>query len=116
MNHLSLGRPHGGLANLPRAFAGFAQNIGALLRGLPIQAARWHQHRRGLAALRALSDRQLRDIGICRAEIAMVAYGIADPREAASGEAAGGAAMRSVPKARKADNSDEKPIIGSCAA
>jgi uncharacterized protein YjiS (DUF1127 family) len=116
MFHLSSDRSHSGRDGGPGVFAGFAQNVGALLRGLPAQVVRWHKHRQGLAALRALSDRQLRDIGICRAEIAMVAYGLADPREAAAAEAAGGAAMRPVPQARKADNGDERPIAGSCAA
>lgn len=116
MFRLSSDRSRSGRAGGPGIFAGFAQNVGARLRGLPAQVICWHKHRQGLAALRALSDRQLRDIGICRVEIAMVAYGLADPREAAAAEAAGGAAMRPVPQTRKANNSDERPIAGSCAA
>jgi uncharacterized protein YjiS (DUF1127 family) len=116
MNRLSFDRSRAGLSALPRAFAGFAQGIGTLVRGLPAQAIRWHKHRQGLEALRALSDRQLRDIGICRAEIAMAAYGVVDPRGTGTAETTGGAAMRPVPQISKADNSDERPIVGSCAA
>jgi uncharacterized protein YjiS (DUF1127 family) len=104
-----------GLTGLSRALAGAARGIGILVRSVPAQALQWHERRKGLESLRALTDHQLRDIGLRRAEIVLAAYGLHDPHEASRMVTAAGAASRAVPATKKADNSDENPCIG-CAA
>ena len=115
MNRPSLVLSTLSLTGLSRAIAGAARGVGSLVRSVPVQALQWHERRKGLESLRALTDHQLRDIGLRRSEIVLAAYGLHDPHEASQTFAVAGAASRPVPVAKKADNSDENPCIG-CAA
>ncbi|MFO1109829.1 MAG: DUF1127 domain-containing protein [Bradyrhizobium sp.] len=57
------------------AFRGFTRLLGNLADGL---AAYWVR-REALKALRAMNDRELRDIGITRSHIADAVWGKSDP-------------------------------------
>lgn len=111
MNCLSLGLSPLGPNGLSKTLTTVAQG----LRSLPAQALAWHERRKGLEALNALTDHQLRDIGVCRDEIVMVAYGLKDPRETPDMVTVSSLATRTVPAAKKADNDDRDPCVG-CAA
>jgi uncharacterized protein YjiS (DUF1127 family) len=53
------------------AFAGFVDRAKACLRAI----GRWRSERRAVRHLRALSDRELKDIGIHRCEVSSVVHG-----------------------------------------
>jgi uncharacterized protein YjiS (DUF1127 family) len=112
MYHSSPDRPAPGLAGLSKALA---EAMGRRLRRVSMRVMQWHERRKGLQNLRALTDHQLRDIGLGRSEIVMAAYGLHDPHQASRTQPITGAASRPVPAAKKADNSDQGPCIG-CAA
>jgi uncharacterized protein YjiS (DUF1127 family) len=89
--------------------------MGMWVRRIPLRAMEWHERRKGLESLRALSDHQLRDIGLRRSEVVMAAYGLHDPREALSPTAVANVLSRAVPAEKKAGDNDGNPCIG-CAA
>ncbi|QEX20474.1 hypothetical protein FRZ61_03910 [Hypericibacter adhaerens] len=114
MNRLSLDLSVLRLAGFSRALSGVARGIGSSVWSLPLQTLQWHERRKGLGSLRELSDRELRDIGLRRPEIALAAYGLYDPHAQAPASPVA-TATRPVPAAKKADNGDDNPCIG-CAA
>lgn len=115
MTWLSLDSSTFGLAGLTRALAGVARGVGTTVLKVPAQTLKWHERRKGLEALSALTDYQLRDIGVCRSDIVMVAYGLKDPYETPQSMTVSNVATRSAPTVKKADNNDQDPCIG-CAA
>jgi uncharacterized protein YjiS (DUF1127 family) len=112
MYHSSPDRPVLGLAGLSKALAAA---VGRRLRRFSMLAMTWHERRKGLQSLRALTDHQLRDIGLGRGEIVMAAYGLHDPHQASRAQPIAAPANRPVPPAKKADNNDQGPCVG-CAA
>jgi uncharacterized protein YjiS (DUF1127 family) len=112
MYHSSPDRPIPGLAGLSKVLA---EALGRRLRRFSMRVMQWHERRKGLESLRALSDHQLHDIGLRRSDVVMAAYGLHDRREALSPVAAVNLPSRSVPTEKKADNNDANPCIG-CAA
>jgi uncharacterized protein YjiS (DUF1127 family) len=115
MNRLSLGLSPLGLNGLSRTLTTVAQGLRSTLGSLPAQALAWHERRKGLKALSALTDHQLRDIGVCRDEIVMVAYGLKDPRETPAMVTVSSLATKTVSAVKAADNDDRDPCVG-CAA
>jgi uncharacterized protein YjiS (DUF1127 family) len=100
---------------LSKVLADVARRARTVIRDLPQRTLQWHERRKGLESLRALSDHQLRDIGLRRSEIVMAAYGEFDPHDAPQMIAVANAAVRPVPTVKPADNSDHDPCVG-CAA
>jgi len=107
--------PVSGQTGLSKALAGAARGVGRRLRRFSMRVMQWHERRKGLQSLRALSDHQLRDIGLGRYEIVMAAYGLHDPHPASRAQPITSAASRPVPPVKKADNNDQDPCVG-CAA
>jgi uncharacterized protein YjiS (DUF1127 family) len=115
MNRSSLGLSPLGLNGLSKTLTTVAQGLRSTLGGLPAQVLAWHERRKGLKALSALTDRQLRDIGVCRDEIVMVAYGLKDPRETPAMVAVSSPPTKTVPAVKAANNDDRAPCVGCVA-
>jgi uncharacterized protein YjiS (DUF1127 family) len=115
MNRLSPDQSNPGLNSLSKLLADTAQKISATVRDVPAKALLWHERRKGLSALKALSDYQLRDIGICRGDIVMVAYGLKDPREVPPMVAVAPAATRAVPAAKQPEGCNDDSGFGHAA-
>ena len=61
-------------SDLQTANNGFADRFAALTKNLGARIARYKAYRTTMSELAALSDAELRDLGLCRGQIRSVAY------------------------------------------